>query len=325
MKEEDIEHFRKYGYVVVSVFSPEEVAIARQGLANTLKRHHVCVEDLEHTAANLKALSSTNGAGGILDLFYEDWKFRLNEDERVVSLMRGLWAATYASNAVQHFEHPFGAFDANKGFMYVDRLCYRVPDGISEAIKTSKKTLQRSLTPHLDCCPTDRFSGKKWRPIQCFVALTDTLEPNWGGFEICPEHHINFDAWVANRPYTQNKDGTTSPPPCVGQFTPIRPKEDQDIIERFQHIPMKAGDVVFWDYRIPHANAQHNYAPHAREVAYLGFLPHIPINETYALDQLDRFRRGVYPADQWHKSTMTDKVDYEFSDIGRKLMAIEPW
>ena len=35
-------------------------------------------------------------------------------------------------------------------------------------------------------------------------------------------------------------------PPCVGDFTPIRPVEDRDILERFQHVPCKAGDMVCW-------------------------------------------------------------------------------
>ena len=36
----------------------------------------------------------------------------------------------------------------------------------------------------------------------------------------------------------------------VGDFTPIRPKEDQCILELMKHIPVRAGDLVCWDYRI---------------------------------------------------------------------------
>jgi hypothetical protein len=32
----------------------------------------------------------------------------------------------------------------------------------------------------------------------------------------------------------------------VGDFTPIRPVEDRDILDRFQHVPCKAGDLVCW-------------------------------------------------------------------------------
>lgn len=323
LTDEQIQQFRDRGVVVVSLLSKEDVQRARTGLAKTLLRHHVNVDNLPETAIHLKALSSTNGAGGILDLFYEDWKFALNEHEAVLKAMQDLWAATYASNTTESFLHPFGPFDPSKGYMYIDRLCYRIPDEITSNSK--KKSLQRSLTPHLDCCPTNRFSGQKWRPIQCFVSLTDTTEPECGGLEVCPGHHIGFDEWAQTRLWSTAKDGSTSPPPCVGQFTPIRPKEDQDILEKFEHIPMQAGDVVFWDYRIPHANAQHNFASYAREVAYLGFLPDVDINRSYALDQLDRFQQGILPADQWHKSTLSHKMEYDFSAVGKKLMAMEPW
>merc|ERR1711991_575989 len=113
-----------------------------------------------------------------------------------------------------------------------------------------------SLTPHLDCCPHRMFESDKeipkWRPIQAFLCLTDTLLPNQviqksyhslssrltlrssingfiqGGFEASRGLHENFETWVRERKWT-NADVPNSisqPPPCVGDFTPIRPKED---------------------------------------------------------------------------------------------------
>ena len=78
------------------------------------------------------------------------------------------------------------------------------------AAKTSKKkkklrSLQRSLNPHLDCCPDTFCDPKhakttKWRPIQCFVSLTDNLEPHTGGFEaVLGGFHRSFDDWARNR------------------------------------------------------------------------------------------------------------------------------
>ena len=79
------------------------------------------------------------------------------------------------------------------------------------------------------------------------------------------------------------------------------------------------------DYRIPHANARHNLAPHPRAVVYIGLLPAVPINERYAQRQLDKFRRGEVPSDQWHESTATQPCNYAFSELGRKLMGMDPW
>ena len=67
--------------------------------------------------------------------------------------------------------HPFGSFDYTKGYCYIDRIGYRLPTKLAEQIamanaaatnessnKQKKKkrknmAIQRSLTPHLDCCP----------------------------------------------------------------------------------------------------------------------------------------------------------------------------
>jgi hypothetical protein len=100
----------------------------------------------------------------------------------------------------------------------MDRVGFRVPDAVAEAHarvdpnakKKMKRPLplQRSLTPHLDCCPSSIYSpdgsqgGKrvvKWRPIQCFVALTDTLEADHGGFEAARGFHREFGEWASTR------------------------------------------------------------------------------------------------------------------------------
>ena len=65
--------------------------------------------------------------------------------------------------------HPYGRFPPKQAFIHIDRVGFRVPDKVSEAHATEikgkgkgkgskkgnkgHKPLQRSLTPHLDCCP----------------------------------------------------------------------------------------------------------------------------------------------------------------------------
>jgi hypothetical protein len=181
----------------------------------------------------------------------------------------------------------------------------------------------------------------------------------------CPGLHAEFDDWVQRRlpsaaapPKTSsnnkinNKNGrgagqgmsggddtnscdkahsmaavatVAAEPPCVGHFTPIRPKEDKDILDRFEHIPCRAGDLVLWDYRIPHANSYRNDTQTAREVVYVGFLPDVPINRAYARIQLERMRAGKVPDDQWHEHGDRQECSYSFSELGRKLMGIDPW
>ena len=126
---------------------------------------------------------------------------------------------------------------------------------------------------------------------------------------------------------TGSKIGTVtgSEPPCVGQFTPIRMIEDADIISRFEHIPCMAGDLVLWDYRIPHSNSYRNTSETTREAVYIGILPNIPLNREYIADQLTRFRAGIVPIDQWHSHNDPQLCNYPFSELGRKMVGIDLW
>ena len=356
---QQIEEFRENGLLVVkNVLTTTEIELVRNNFHTFLAGYGILHDNLTTTASNLSQLSSTGGAGGILDVFYTEWKLALNEHTKIVRILSELWEHTYATASDPLFDHPFGPFDPYKGFMYIDRVCYRLPDTISSLSTTNnssnsssnhmKKTrsLQRSLTPHIDCCPHKMFqsvgdkSYNKWRPIQAFIALTDTPDAQMGGFEACPGFHREFNDWSSTRVGSTTLPPSPSPtngmekgndhhevelPPCVGQFTPIRPKGDQDILQRFQHIPCHAGDLVLWDYRIPHANSYHNNTDHPREVVYIGLLPHIEINQHYAFHQLEAYNQGNVPTDQWHECKNKQPCDYHFSSLGRKLMGIDTW
>ena len=86
-----------------------------------------------------------------------------------------------------------------------------------------------------------------------------------------------------------------------------------------------SGDCVMQDYRIPHANSRYNHSDHARAVVYIGLLPAVAINERYVQEQLRRYQAGLLPTDQWHDSTARQECDYQFSELGKKLMGITAW
>eukprot|EP00611_Tribonema_gayanum_P025613 TRINITY_DN5877_c0_g1_i2.p1 TRINITY_DN5877_c0_g1~~TRINITY_DN5877_c0_g1_i2.p1 ORF type:complete len:359 (-),score=77.13 TRINITY_DN5877_c0_g1_i2:462-1406(-) len=301
------------------------------------------------TGGALSCLSSTHGSGGILDIFYPPWKLKVCENAQLFGAMRDLWRCTYGARH-PHFSHPYTEdMDADRGYMYIDRVGYRVPDAVSAhhsaggsggavgggggGARRRQRPLQRSLTPHLDCCPhnmaeaaSSRAETRKWRPIQSFVALTDTLDKDMGGFECVPGFHLEFDEWAKTRPPEPRADGTSVPPPCVGDFTPLRPRGDAEVLKRVVPIPVRAGGAVFWDVRLPHANAQRNCAAAARAVVYTGFLPCTPMNRRYVQKQLHDYRRRVIPQDQWvGPAKMEDAPDYEFSALGRCLVGIDEW
>ena len=327
--------FRDRGVLVVpKVVSAERVEIVRAAFHATLRdRFGVDVFRLDdaESVANLGRASSTKGAGGILDLFHEPFQLGLAETPEIVRILIELWSEmrdTYSSARLTE------GVDYSKALAAVDRVCFRLPDDIAAAAGgEGRKPLQRHLAPHLDCCPHASASEVpvKWRPIQCFLALTDSLTPTSGGLEVCPGHHNKFDSWAAARlPSAAGK-----PAPCQGEFTPMRPVEDSEVIADMVHVPCRAGDLVLWDNRIPHSNARCNSNPHAREVVYLKFLPHCDLNRRYVESQVQGLRARSPPSDFWIGAVRGDKEDQEQQQVesaqvplqalGQRLFGLKPW
>jgi hypothetical protein len=372
---EQIRTFCHDGVLVVeNVLTPSQLDAARKGLSETLARDGVDTEDLDNTGCALQKLSSTNGSGGVLDLFYDDWKMNVATNPRLFSITTQLWESAYfhcgeAKDDLRDDDdnnqfkwHPYGAFNCQHGYAYIDRIGFRLPTELAqklgaelekEATGTSKKkkkipAIQRSLTPHLDCCPENLFKegvkSSKWRPIQCFVSLTDNLQGNTGGFEAAKGFHRCFDDWAASREPTTflrkssgQPETVSFPAPCVGEYTHMRPKEDRDVMDRIEHIKVRAGSAVFWDNRIPHANAYRHDGNMPRCVVYCSFLPDVAINLKYATDQLENWKQGRLPTDQWinqdnnnddDKGEPMDNLQGKFdtlTPLGRQLLALDSW
>ena len=384
LNQSQVEKYLEDGVLVVdNVLSEGELEEAKKGLTESLRLRGVesfDVNDAESALAFQK-LSSTNGSGGVLDIFHDDWKLQLIATHpRLFSITQQLWKAAHGCGGNtkeslpdnQRFQwHPYGEVDfESKGYCYIDRIGYRLPTELAQewgdrihkrntntdsATVTSKKkrklrSIQRSLTPHLDCCPDTMYENtNKWRPIQCFVSLTDNLQANTGGFEaVLGGFHRNFDEWARNRNIESSSDTSKSaagpPAPCLGEYTHIRPKEDMEVMKRVCHIPVKARSAVFWDNRIPHANAYRNdNNTFARAVVYASFLPDIELNRRYVKNQLKTWKLRQPIRDQWNeipkekhkieqeilgndeKKIFSNENEHIFSDLGSKLMGIKSW
>ncbi len=320
------------------------------------------MDNLLETAQGIRHLSSTGGSGGVLDVFYSPFKLKVTFNSCYVAAYADLLRWTYGSYVGDGMDgslwsHPYGSLgNSSMPYVHIDRIGCRLPDSINMQSGTSRRTrLQRYLSPHLDCCPTNLHGGggkrwPRWRPIQCLLALTSTLEPNQGGFEckiathpipsllmlivimvltltltlkkalidkksleenheslhivyihmytyISPTvpgvkgFHKDFEGYYATN---GGDDHSRQPPKCVGDFAAIRPREDHELLSRFENIPIPAGSAVFWDQRIPHANAQYNTSNDCRLVIYGGFLPRgVVINEEYANEQRRRLSMGI--------------------------------
>ena len=256
---------------------------------------------------------------------------------------------------------------------YIDRVGFRLPTELSERLGKARVTtcgqkpetpnkkkrrarpLDRGLTPHFDCCPEtyrDPCGKTKWRPIQCFVSLTDNLEPNTGGFEAVPGFHREFKSWVERGRGIDNSeevrgDAGAHPRPCVGEYTHLSPAHDREILKRVKHVPVRAGSAVFWDNRIPHGNAYRNdpvgllsggdTMGGSRAVVYCSFLPDVGVNREFVGRQLEDWRAGRPPSlgDRWIKREeeseegrraqrgVADSVI--LSELGKRLMGIVEW
>lgn len=360
---EEVQRFEQDGLLVIDDFlSPSQVQKALHDLSNhTLSRFQIDANNLEETGYNLTQLSSTNGSGGVLDLFYDEWKMKLVSDQRLFHMTTQLWALYNDSagpDSEPFLRHPYGSFNIERGYAYIDRIGYRIPTHLAERLgkqqphRASSKTfpIQRSLTPHLDCCPQSLFEEEdKFRPIQCFISLTDNLESNTGGFEAVKGFHKEFAEWTRTRtPSTIVERGPNNEkrkisvqPPCIGNYTHIRPKEDSAVMKRVRHVPVRAGSLVFWDFRLPHANAYRHNGDLPRVVIYCSFLPDIPLNRSYVKCQLENWKRGRQPSDQWinhntetngeigstleTKKGIFEKISKELSDFEQKLFGLSDW
>jgi hypothetical protein len=196
------------------------------------------------------------------------------------------------------------------------------------------------------------------------VSLTDNIYPNTGGFEAVPGFHREFHSWVQqgrriikeddDSPTKQQHQQPQHPRPCVGEYTHVHPMYDHDILSRIQHIPVKAGSVVFWDNRIPHGNSFRNdpisvvdmdvnnvgncfnndalAQSGARAVVYCSFLPDVHVNRTFVSNQLLdwKLRRPPRMGDRWirhHNSdggkSVNEKETTESAARGEKIDILE--
>ena len=148
LTKDEIKEFIDAGVVVVpNVLNNDEINDIINDWDKTLLKYGINSDNLDETAHNLGKLSSTNGAGGIVDLFYPSWRLNIATNSKIFNIVSTLWEYTYACNH-ELFQHPFGDFDPKKGVIYMNRVCYRIPDNICNKYSRKKRKLQRCLAPH---------------------------------------------------------------------------------------------------------------------------------------------------------------------------------
>ena len=237
--------------------------------------------------------------------------------------MSELWKHTFASNKPE-FETYFSGFDYTKGYFYIDRVNYRLPDYIAP---------QGGLGLHVDCDPRDPLGDpEKWRPIQASVVLTDCLTSTSGGLCVVPGMHTQIQPYVQNIISKQGNQSKKTPSIIkCGAFTRLH--QCSDLVSRIEPVFATAGSIVLWDNRLPHGTAEENNTLDSREVLFMTYLPYIPRNTQYACNQLLHYQQGILPPDfmkngrknSEDQRECTGQNHYQFSELGRKLMGIDNW
>lgn len=311
LSEEMIESFVRDGFVVVpDVFTSEEIESYRNSLHQTMSTF-----GFHHEQMSIAELQLVPRFGGHSQIFYPSWKLRIQEDPRFFGIMSKLWKHTFAAG-IPGFESYFSGFDPSKGYFYLDRVNYRLPDSI---------VAQGGLGLHVDCDPRDPLGDSgKWRPIQASIALTDSLDSTSGGLTVVRGMHTKIQEYV-----TLTKNSTVK----CGSFTRLH--QCHDLVSRMEPVFVTAGSIILWDNRLPHGTAEHHLGPDSREVLFMTFLPDILRNQNYAQQQLANYRKGIVPPD-FHRGgrkghskecekECTEETHHEFSELGKKLMGIVPW
>lgn len=141
----------------------------------------------------------------------------------------------------------FRVFSSNKLHVSIDRVCRKLP--YSEEVKKWMIVSGRSTSfMHWDESP-NRYP--KPREVQGLVALTDTDE-NMGGFHCLPSLYSDLENIGKSRPTGKiTFNGfTIIGEDCIIPEYPPNLQQKWPIVK----VPMKKGDLLIWDCRLPHGN-----------------------------------------------------------------------
>jgi len=143
--------------------------------------------------------------------------------------------------------------------------------------------------------------------VQGVLNLSDNPEER-GGFQCVPRFHgARYFQWIE-----ENRESYgTRPDVAKRNFTEV-PEEDL-MREEILRVPMKAGSLLVWNSQLPHANFP-NTSDEFRMVQYIKMIPEEDPREFQPVMWMDKFKTS-----EWFPEGFTP------SELGRKLLGLEPW
>lgn len=149
--------------------------------------------------------------------------------------------------------------------------------------------------------------------VQGVLSLTD-VRPGDGGFQCVPGFHRRIHEWIRTQPADRD---------------PFRPDLAGMQVEQ---IPMRSGDLLIWDSRLPHGTSP-NRSERPRLAQYISMFPADEPNEAHRERRLHAWQTRTTPHDpqgfpfpgdprrveELHGTTA------ELTPLGRRLLGLDPW
>src|SRR5690606_38622406 len=147
--------------------------------------------------------------------------------------------------------------------------------------------------------------------VQGVLALADQTDENMGGFQCIPELYRSYDTWKQRQPADRNRFQ-----PDITGFEVVKVK-------------LEAGDLLIFNSLLPHGIRANRSADKVRIAQYISMMPAQEEDEALRQWRINSWRNKVapegyaFPGDPEEKEKK-DPVA-ELTELGKKLLGLEPW
>lgn len=150
--------------------------------------------------------------------------------------------------------------------------------------------------------------------VQGVLALADQTDENMGGFQCIPWLYRNYDTWKRTQPEDRDR------------FQP----DISGLEDKLVKVKMEAGDLLIFNSTQPHGIRPNRSADKVRIAQYISMMPAEPDNEALLNWRIHSWKNRVapegyaFPGDprNWEQ---TRYKTAELSELGRKLLGLDPW
>lgn len=173
----------------------------------------------------------------------------------------------------------------------------------------SRPGFQQSGFIHWDYDPETKPQN-----VQGVLALSDQTDPEMGGFQCIPWLYRNYDVWKKSQP--EDRD-------------PFQP-DISGLEEHLVKVKLRAGDLLIFNSLLAHGIRPNRSRDKVRIAQYISMMPAEPENEPLRKWRIHSWKNRVapegyaFPGDprNWEQ---TRQQTAELTDLGKKLLGLDPW